>query len=449
MLDPWQQVVLGTLLAVDEEGNPVYLTTGVSVPRQNGKNAILEAWEFYKLVVCGESILHTAHLVKTVKKSFERLARMFKDARHPEVAELVETIRYTNGEQGIYLKSGACIEFASRSRGGGRGATYSAVVFDEAQELTDEQVEAIMPTLAASPTGYRQLVYTGTPPGPTCPGTVFGNVRASAMREDHARTLAWLEWSIPEMPKPGTTFAELVDDVYATNPAMGRRLDVEFAENEFNTMTLDGFARERLGWWTDASGAARAIGTRLWEETRIDAIGDAYSARTTFAVKFSPDGSTYALAGCKSANDGKAAVELVEVGGTAGGTKQLARALHERRARASAVAVDGLSGASALCDNLAELKAPRGYVVRMATADVIAASQGFVDALSDGTLSHTTDPALDDSATGSSKRQIGNRGGWGFGADGMHDPTAIEACAAAWWCMRNTRRDPRRKQRLL
>ena len=67
-LDPWQEIVLGTLLAVDEDGTPTYLTVGLSVPRQNGKNAILEAYEFYKLVVCGESILHTAHLVKTVKK---------------------------------------------------------------------------------------------------------------------------------------------------------------------------------------------------------------------------------------------------------------------------------------------------------------------------------------------------------------------------------------------
>lgn len=441
--------MLGTLLAVDEDGTPTYLTVGLSVPRQNGKNAILEAYEFYKLVVCGESILHTAHLVKTVKKSFERLARMFKDPRNVEVAALVETIRYTNGEQGIYLTTGACIEFASRSRGGGRGATYSVVVFDEAQELTDEQVEAIMPTLAASPTGYRQLVYTGTPPGPTCPGTVFGNVRSSALREGGAAKLAWLEWGVERMPSAGSTFADLMEDVYASNPAMGVRLDIDFAESEFNTMSLDGFARERLGWWSEAAGAARAIGAKLWEGSAIDAIGKAYPHRTAFAVKFSKDGSMYALAGCKSRKDGSAAVELIEVGGTAGGTRELARALNERRTTASAVAVDGLSGASALCVNLAELKAPRGYVVRMSTSDVISASQGFVDALADGTLKHTRQKALDDSATGSAKRPIGSRGGWGFGEDGTHDPTAVEACAAAFWCLRNTKRDPKRKQRLL
>lgn len=37
--------------------------------------------------------------------------------------------------------------------------------------------------------------------------------------------------------------------VFDTNPAMGVRLDDEFTEEEFNTMSPDGFARERLGWW--------------------------------------------------------------------------------------------------------------------------------------------------------------------------------------------------------
>lgn len=66
------------------------------------------------------------------------------------------------------------IEFSARSRQAARVFDgISLVVYDEAQELTDDQVEAIMATLSASATGTRQIIYTGTPPYPGCPGEVF------------------------------------------------------------------------------------------------------------------------------------------------------------------------------------------------------------------------------------------------------------------------------------
>nr|DAX81073.1 MAG TPA: Terminase [Caudoviricetes sp.] len=92
---------------------------------------------------------------------------MFTDDRHPDAEELVSTIRYTNGEEAIVLTNGGEIRYSARSRQAARGfAGVSLVVYDEAQELTDEQVEALMPTLAASATGTRQVIYTGTPPYP-------------------------------------------------------------------------------------------------------------------------------------------------------------------------------------------------------------------------------------------------------------------------------------------
>ena len=108
-----------------------------------------------------------------------------------------------------------------------------------------------------------------------------------------------------------------------------------------------------------------------------------------------------------------------------------------------------MSGADALCENLAELQAPRGYASKPTAQDVIAAATGFVDSLADGSLFHTAQQALDDSAKHASKRQIGKRGGWGFGSSGGHDSTAVEACALALWGARTTKRNPRRKQRLL
>lgn len=447
-LDPWQELVLNAWAARDEQDAPLYLTCGLSCPRQNGKNGILEAYEFYKMIACGEKILHTAHLVGTAKKSFERLSALFENPENTEIQELVRNIRRTNGEQGIYLNNGAYIEYASRSRGGGRGSTYSIVVFDEAQELTDDQVEALMPTLAASPTGYRQLIYTGTPPGPNCPGTVFAQVRSSSIN-NKSKTMCWHEWGIDRLPEPGSTFVDVLDFIYETNPAMGLRLDEEFTENEFNTMTLEGFARERLGFWAATLSASFVISKELWEEAKIESIGNKYRTKTGFAVKFSADGSHYALAGVKTNARGESAVELIELKSTIVGTRDLARALYDRRNKACCVVVDGLSVSDALLKNLEDLKAPKGYVIRPSTADVISAASGFVDELKNKKVKHTDQPQLNDSATGSIKRTIGSRGGWSFGDYQNHSSTAIEAVALALWGIRNTRRNPKRKQRLL
>ena len=181
-LDEWQRLVMDCWLGKDECGRYNVTSAGLSLPRQNGKNVCLEAREFFGLVVNGEKILHTAHQVRTSKKSFRRLAAMFTDTKHPEVTDLVKAIRYTNGEESIELLNGGTIEFSARSRQAARGFDgISLVVYDEAQELTDDQVEAIMATLSASATGTRQLIYTGTPPYPRCPGDVFRRRRTACI----------------------------------------------------------------------------------------------------------------------------------------------------------------------------------------------------------------------------------------------------------------------------
>lgn len=453
-LFPWEVDQLALWCSRDASDRPAYVDCGLAVPRQNGKNAILEAYELYEMAVCAAHILHTAHRVKTAKKSFRRLVKYFTDRRHPELTSLVQNIRYTNGEEAIYLANGGSIEFSARSHAGNRGFDdIQIVVFDEAQELDDSQLSAIMYTLAASSTGDRQMIYTGTPPDDKALGTVFARSREVATTAPSPRTL-WQEWSVERMPARGATFPDVLESVYATNPSMGYVLDEEFTQTEFAKSDLLGFAIERLGYWKPALRADAAIPKALWSETAIDAIGTAYTGKRAFGLKFSPDGSTYVLAGCKlGAQRGKrrelAAVEVVEVGTTEGGTKALARQLWERRQVASVVLVDGMAAALAMRDNLAELKCPQSYVPVVRASDVVAASQGLVDSLSARTVAHTPQAALDASAAGSVRRPVGRGGGWGFGSDGASDSTAIEACALALYGARTSKRNPRRRQRRL
>ncbi len=453
-MDEWQRSVLDCWLGRDGAGDPTAMSCGISCPRQNGKNGVIEAFELDKLLnEDGVHILHTAHQVKTEKKAFRRLAAVFENGRFPELGAQLKAVRRTNGEEAIELVNGNTIEYSSRSRGGGRGFdAITVVVYDEAQELTDEHVEALMSTLAASQTGDRQTIYAGTPPSPSCPGDVFARVRAAALSDPGPKT-AWHEWGVGGDACPvrsGMPFEAVEGMVYEANPAMGIRLSEEFTRQEFDAMTPDGFARERLGWWAPQAGRAKhPITPAMWDGSAIPKIGNAYRARKAFGVKFSPDGSRYALAGCKADSKGNAAFELVEVGSTARGTRALAEALLSKAQSASCVAVDGQAGAPALCENMA--KAPRGYVVRARTADVVEAAGMMVDCLRDGTASHTSDgqAELDGSALGSVARPVGRNGGWGFGSTDAADSTAIEAASLALWAARKSKRNPKRKQRQL
>lgn len=441
---PWERDVLADWCARDANDRPSYVTVGLSVPRQNGKNAILEAFELYELAVSGWHVLHTAHRVKTSKKSFQRLVRYFTDRAHPELTGLVRNIRYTNGEEGIYLANGASVEFSARSRAASRGFDdIQLVVFDEAQDLTDDQLNAIMYTLAASSSGDRMMVYTGTPPDPSSPGTVFPRIREAALRRPAKRTL-WHEWGVTDLPPREARFADLLDEIYAANPSMGYVLDEGFTETEFANSDVDGFARERLGWWSE-QGAAAAIAKADWEACAISKEGAPTEGRKAFGVKFSPDGSAVALSACRLPEEGPAFVECVGTGSLADGIGWLESFLctEQMADTTAAIAVDGRNGAGALLDRLRDWY-PRQALMVPGSKGVVDASSMFEQALRERSVTHWDSPngeqwALDDSALTSVRRPVGTEGGWAYGGD---ESTVIESAVLALWAARTTRRDP-------
>lgn len=442
-LDDWQKTVIDCWLGKDKDGHYNVTSGGLALPRQNGKNVCLEAREFYGLVVNGEKILHTAHQVRTSKKSFRRLVQMFTDKRHPEIIDIVKHIRFTNGEETIELDNGGCIEFSARSRQAARGFDgISLVVYDEAQELTDDQVEAIMSTLSASSTGTRQIIYTGTPPYPGCPGDVFRRRRNICIK-DAGKHDAWHEWSVE-----GQSIDEInVEDTnlwYMTNPALGIRLSEEFTNEECRTMSADGFARERLGWWTpiETESSSKAIDKEKFELCASDKTKP--SGKTAFGVKFSANGLEVALAGAVIDSNGVARISLIKREPTSRGIKWLSDWLNEREKQACCVVIDGRNGVDVLCDRLAEVWKYKGSVIRPTTKDIVAAAGVLSNEINERTLTwYKMQEDLEESALSSIKRPIG--GGWGFGGD---NSIPIEACSLALWGARNSKRDPSKKMRI-
>ena len=442
-LADWQRMILDCWLGKDIQDNYTVTSAGLSAPRQNGKNVCLEAREFFGMVIRGEKILHTAHQVVTGKKSFRRLERMFTDRRFPEIRKLVKYVRYTNGEEAIELENGGSIEFSARSRQRARGfAGISLVIYDEAQELTDDQVDAIMPTLSASATGSRQIIYTGTPPYPGCPGNVFRRRRQICQTEPGPHD-AWHEWSIA---------ADSIQDIkvedtglwYMANPALGINLNEEFTREELRTQTTDGFARERLGWWSPVleQQADLAIPTAAWDACRSE--DPKPDGKTAYGVKFTYDGSTVALAGAVIPPDGPARISLIELRPTGRGTRWLADWLNERSGKACCVVIDGRNGADVLVDKLTEKWRQKGAVIRPSGRDVVSTASTLCAAVSEQTVSwFFGQEILRQSAITVTKRPMS--GGWAFGGD---NAAPIEAAALALWGAKTSRRDPNRQMKV-
>lgn len=442
-LDLWQQSVLDCWLGYDRKRNYNVTFAGLATPRQNGKNGCLEALEFYCMTINGERFLHTAHQVKTAKKSFRRIEAIFTDKRHPEIVDLVRNIRYTNGEECIELNNGGSVEFSARSRQAARGFDkISRVIYDEAQELTDDQVEATMATLSASDTGTRQIILAGTPPYPGCPGEVFRRRRTICLI-DKGPFDAWHEWSVD---------AKSVDEIavqdrklwYFSNPAMGKRLTEEFTAEELRTLSKDGFCRERLGWWSPVleQRTEYAIDKTVWDSCRSEEPKP--EGKTAYGVKFTADGAEVCLCGAVIRADGSARISMISREQTGHGLKWLADFLNERYEKASCVVIDGRNGVDVLVEKISDTWRYKGSVIRPTAKEVIASVSVLTAALTEKTVDwFSGQEALRDSAITSVKRPIG--GGWGFGGD---NSGPIEAAALALWGAKTCKRDPNRKMRI-
>lgn len=438
-----QKLEFELMLARDGDGGFAAKSLAITKPRQNGKSYAARWYVTWMAMVCGKRCLYSAHHSRTSRDMFKQLVDML-EADEKFNAEL-DYIYRAGGYEGIYFRKGGCIEFQTRTNSGGRGGTYSVLVLDEAQELTPAQQDALLPTVSASGeiadgASEPQKIYIGTVPGPECQGTVF--------REMHDRVHAgesdiwWLEWGA-QGEKLEDVDVNDVDLWYACNPAMGRRMRESTVKDEHDTMTRDGFARERLGWWSPTAGKVEyAVDRKRWRDLTVDAAPDTWD-KQAYGVRFTPDGKFVALSVCVAAED-TAHVEFIREAMTYDGTDWLVEWLAERRNKFAAVAIDGKADVQDLYQRLVRAGVPRLAIMVARPQDAISASGMALNAINDKRLTHVDDEALTESVTSAVRRKIGNGGGFGFDGEFVE---RFDACALAHWAARTTKRDPNRKGR--
>src|SRR6266536_2301485 len=242
VLDDWERWVLEEGLGRCAGDQWAAFEKALIVSRQNGKGAVLEAAE-----------------------AFRRVQARIEN--HPSFRRRVRQVYLQRGAESIELKNGKRLRFIARSGGSGRGFSADLVILDEAYELGDAAMAALLPTLSARPNP--QIWYTSTAGLPT--STQLGAVRARVLRGDDA-ALAFFEWSVdPDDYDPADPrcWAQ-------ANPGLGIRITPEYIGKERAALAPDEFARERLsvgdypvdgGNWAvitaDTWGSAAAPGALL------------------------------------------------------------------------------------------------------------------------------------------------------------------------------------------
>jgi len=422
--DEWQEDVLSDWLGRRRDGRWSASTCGLAVPRQNGKNAIIEMRELYGMAILGERILHTAHEVKTARKAFLRILSFFENERQfPELAGLVPAeggVRKTNGQEAILLRNGGGIEFIARSRSSGRGFTVDVLVCDEAQDLNDEVLAALLPTISAAPLGNPQVIMTGTPPDPEklTQGEVFRRVRVDGegRRDQH---LAWSDFGAEDGALPDCDDRALWT---ICNPALGIRLSTNEVERERSLMADETFARERLGWWGDPNQAAGIFGD-AWRSAAIESAS--LEGKPALAIA-----ATYELShsciGAAVSDGGVFTVKPVAHGrGTAWVVDE---ALELQAEHDCQFLIDGKGPAASMIPQLDEAGV-RLKIVNL--AEVIEACALVTDSVHGGRLHHMHNPVLDTAVAGAQWRPVGDRRV--FGRKNGTDITPLEAVTLATW----------------
>ena len=426
---PWQKAVLYRWRALDENGKWANPDIGLVVPRQNGKSELLIARIIGGMVFLGEALVYTAQSDNTVKEIKLRVQRFFYDADQ-EIRELLTDEFDAEPKSLDYVElsnRGRCV-FRTRTRTNGLGATNDTLLLDEAQEETDAQQEALLPTISAGHKQNYQTIRVGTPPTAGTSGTVFVRTRKNVL-DGKITDYCWQEWSVETITDNNDEEAW-----YDTNPSLGYFLMKPAVKKEAQQMANDSFNKMRLGWFAGVENM-RAISDEQWQPLAVESVQLPEYPNLVYAVKFAPDRSSVTLAVGVIMPNGKVHIEVVERRSMNAGIAWLAAWLLERWRKCNKIIIDGAAGTQLLVEELT--RSEQRISKKILTPNVReagAAYAAFYTAIQQQTITHFDQPVLNVSIRTVKKRDIGRDGMFGYASmntDIQSDPT--EAAAFAYY----------------
>jgi hypothetical protein len=395
---PWQEWVLDQALSEDKNGNWSAFEVGLIVPRQNGKNEILVAFELACIYLFGDKlIVHSAHKFDTSQEHFLRLQEVIEGS--PDLTRKLARNGFVtaNGKEAIRFASGQRIKFKARTKGGARGFTGSKIVLDEAYDLPPQAIGAMLPTLATVPNC--QVWYTSS--APHVDSRVLHGIRKRG-RSSNGGRLFFAEWC----NEPNTPLDDR-DGWYNANPSMGLLIPESFVEDEYRAMeaTPEEFARERAGIAEEPNFEGTVVDLGVFDSL-ADPSSKIASSRC-IAVDVSPERTWATIAAGGKRSDGLRHMEIVDRrAGTGWLVPELVRL---SQTHGVTVILDPASPAGALVQ---DLKDQSVTVHEATTREVTQACGAFVDAVNNGTMRHLGGSLIRSALVGAGKRTVSDAWAW-------------------------------------
>jgi hypothetical protein len=444
VLDSWQRFALARGLGEQADGHWAAFEVGLVVGRQNGKGSVLEARELAGLYLFGEDlILHSAHEFKTAQEAFRRVLALIENT--DELRRRVMRVRTSHGEEGVELKTGQRLRFIARSRTSGRGFSGDTVILDEAFELPEPAMSALLPTMSARPNP--QLWYTSSAADRKhhhdC--RVLSRVRVRGM-SGKTRRLCYMEWSVDAEDLDDGQREALRRDRRAwarANPGLGIRISEEFVEGELGALGPKGFDVERLGigdWPENDEGKWAVLSQAAWS-----ALADPSSEITgpvAFAAALNDERTQGAIAAAGRRADGLWHVEVLACEAGSGWMAERLLELDGKWRNCGVVVAGGGPEASLiapLTEAGFEVVAPTAdppesqkALVRLNSREAAAAFGGFFEAVVDTrSLRHLGQHELDLSVALGQTRDAGDAKTWDRRAWSESAPV-VAATNALW-----------------
>jgi hypothetical protein len=414
----WQRFVLRTAMGEREDGRWSAGAVGLVVPRQNGKGSVLEARELAGLFLLGETITHTAHEFKTAMDAFRRLRSIIEAS--PELSRRVSIIKAPNPTIEVKPEFGrGRLMFIARSGGSGRGFSGDLIILDEAYDLTQDEMDALLPTLTTSPN--MQIWYTSSA------GKAHSEVLARLRQRGMAggSRLAYMEWSVAE---PGPDDPPLDPDdrklIAQANPSYPLFPDDDYLEVEAGELSLQGRLRERLGIFDPVLGVGM-FDMDVWNGPKCLDKTSRIAGRVSLAVEVAQDQSWACIAAAGPREDGRIHVQVAEYRPGTDWIAEKVRELSPDGRRSVTLSPNTPAG------GLIETLRKAGIKVNeTAASDYPKACASFFTRYRENGLRHLGQPELDTSVRGAARRQSGDA--WVFDRRSPDlDISPLAACALA------------------
>lgn len=428
-LDPAQAFCLDVMYAetkVDGDWVQAASEFGLVATRQQVKTYVMQAAALADAFLFGESVVWTAHRMRTTTKTMTFLLRTIESYDH--LRRRVRKVSTQNGEEHIELLDGPTIEFMARTELGGRGFTGGKLILDEALAATPRMIGTLMPIMTSRQ--HWQIRYLSS--AGIGSSTVLRGIRDRGRRDGGSPGLAWIEWGDKKAPdcyhdecthEVGSKGCSLDDEdrYVAANVGLCSRRPNSVTMATLRKMRLgmppEEFAREYLGWWDDDDTEA-AIDPATWGTLTVDS--SKIRGREYFALDVSPKRSWAAITVAGRNRDDRWHLEITsrmrrnalgdkeQVLDHRTGTSWVVPRFLELQKRFPDLVVHYLAGSAT--ESLLPALKKAGIPVEPLQAGSFAAACGFVQDMAEtGQLAHLGQPTLTKAVHATRMRDVGDK----------------------------------------